>query len=85
MQIISNVADNVKWTPTKKKIYSKIEKKTVDMKFHRLNVIHMCNFGMESVDVADQLRMEYRPDRWMRNRKWWWYIFLWGIGGAATN
>ena len=40
VQIISTVDDNVKWNPTKKKVYSKIEKKTVDMTFHRLNDIH---------------------------------------------
>ena len=39
--IISTVAENFKWNPIKKKVYSKIEKKTVEMKFHRLNVIHM--------------------------------------------
>ena len=46
VNMISTVADNVKWTPTKNKFYSKTDKKTVDMKFHRLNVIHMYNFGM---------------------------------------
>ena len=46
VHIISTVAGNVKWTPTKNKFYSKIDKKTVDMKFYRLNVIHMYNFGM---------------------------------------
>ena len=40
VQIISTVADNSKCNPIKKKVYSKIEKKTVDIKFHRLNVIH---------------------------------------------
>ena len=40
VHIILTVADNVKWNPIKKKVYSKIEKKTVDIKFHRLNVIH---------------------------------------------
>ena len=38
--IISTVSDNVNWTPTNNKVYSKIEKKTVDMTFHRLNDIH---------------------------------------------
>ena len=55
------------------------------MTFNCLNIIHMYNFGMRSVDVADQLRMQYRPDRWMRNRKWRWSIFLWGLGGYAKN
>ena len=44
---------------TQKQFYSKIEKNTVDMTFNRLNVIHMYNFGMGSVNVADQICMQY--------------------------
>ena len=44
VHIISIVAEIVKCTPTKKKFYSKIEKKTVEMTFHCLNVIHVYNF-----------------------------------------
>ena len=40
VHIISTVSDNVKWTHTKKKFYSKIDKKTVDMVFNCLNDIH---------------------------------------------
>ena len=58
VHIISTVVENFKWTPIKKKLYSKIEKKTVDITFHSLNVIHIYNFGMESVNVVDQLRMK---------------------------
>ena len=76
VHIISSVAENVKWTPIKKKIYSKIEKKTVDMTFHCLNVIHMYNLGMGSVEVVDKLHMQYIPDHFMSNRKWWWSIFI---------
>ena len=55
------------------------------MTFHRLNVIRMYNFGMGSVDVADQLHMQYIPDHWMLNRKWLWPIYIWWIGGDATK
>ena len=69
VKIISTVAGNFKWTPIKKKFYSKIENNTVDMTFHHLNLIYMYNFGMVSIDIADKLRMKYRPDHWMCNRK----------------
>ena len=85
VHIISNMDENFKWTPIKHKVYSKTEKNTVHIKFHCLNVIHMYNLWMGSVDVTDQLHMQYRPYRWMRNRKWWWYIFILGLGGAVTN
>ena len=71
VHILSTMAGNVMWNPINKKVYSIIEKNTVDMTFHRLNIIYMYNFGMGSVDVADQPRMQYRPYHWMSNRKWW--------------
>ena len=41
---------------------------------------------MNSVDLADQLCGVYRPDGlWMRQRKWWWSIFLWGMGQSIVN
>ena len=40
---------------------------------------------MGSVDLADQKRNCYRFNHWLRNRKWWWSIFLWAIGVASTN
>ena len=55
------------------------------MAFNRLNVIYMYNFGMGSADVADQLCIKYIPDHWMCSMEWWWYIFIWGFGGDATD
>jgi hypothetical protein len=40
---------------------------------------------MNTMDLADQVRGSYRPDRWMRQRKWWWAFFIWGIGVAGVN
>ena len=85
VHIVSTVAENFMWTLTKKKLYNKIEKNTVDMTFHSLNVIHMYNIWMGSVDDEYIMSLQYRPGNSMSYRNWWWSIFLWGLGGAVTN
>ena len=53
---------------------------------YRLNCINNYNHGMHGVDVADQLRNEYRPDGlWWRNKKWWWSVWIWLFGVVCTN
>jgi len=40
---------------------------------------------MNQTDVADQLRMYYRPDGlWFRMRKWW-SIFVWALDVVTVN
>ena len=34
--------------------------------------------NMNNVNIVDQLRGDYRPDRWMRKQKWWWLMFFRG-------
>ena len=40
---------------------------------------------MGHVDVSDQLQNYYRIDHWLQNQKWWWEIYLWGMGVMIIN
>ena len=40
---------------------------------------------MGGVDIADQLRGNYRIYKGVWNIKWWWYILFWSIGVMITN
>ena len=83
VHILSTVAECVKWIVKEREVWSdRIQKKAM-MKYLRLNVIEEYNNHMNSTDIADQLRGNYRPDRWMWQRKWWWAFFIWAIGVAV--
>jgi hypothetical protein len=53
--------------------------------FMRLNLNNAYNLDMGHVDVADQLRGNYRMDLWQRQYKWWWSVWLWGFGVLMVN
>jgi len=54
-----------------------------EMGYLRLNVIDDNNSNM---NAADQLWCGmYCPDHWMRHKKWWWSIFMWGLGVVQVN
>ncbi len=82
---MSTVSENVQWVVKKRKVWSAAAGANKMMRFIRLNVIDDYNQFMNSTDIADQLRNTYRPDHWMRNRKWWWSFFLWALGVARVN
>jgi hypothetical protein len=85
VHILSSAADCVEWIVKEREVWSELIKKKAMMKYLRLNVIEEYNNHMNSTDIADQLRGNYRPDRWMRQRKWWWAFFIWAIGVAGVN
>jgi hypothetical protein len=56
------------------------------MAFLRPEVLtDLYNNGMNNMDIADQLRGTYRFDCWMRKRKWWWSIWMWGVQVLLVN
>ena len=73
------------WVLKKRKVWLAVHREIREIGFLRLNFIDNYNNNMNSTDIADQLRGSYRPDRWMRQRKWWWAFFIWGVGVAAVN
>ena len=82
---LSSVIPEVKWSTVHKKVYSKVLDKKISLKFLRPNFVDDYNQDMNSVDRADQLRTNYNVGKGLRQRKWWWSIFLWGIDVAIVN
>ena len=83
--MMSTICETIDWDEMQREVYDIAKKKKVTMKFLRLNLINTYNNNMGSVDLADQKRNNYRFNHWLRNRKWWWAIFLWALGVASTN
>ena len=79
------VCDTIKWVEKKKKVYNVDTGEIEDLDFLRLNQIDDYNNSMGGVDIADQLRGTYCPNHWLRNRKWWWAIWNWGLGVQLVN
>lgn len=68
-----------------REIYSKNLEKKVEKYFVRPNFVNAYNYDMNSVDQADQLRTNYQVGMGLRQRKWWWSIFLWAFDVAIVN
>ena len=82
---LSMITEKVEWIKKEKDVYNIETQQTEKMEFLRLNQIDTYNYGMGGVDIADQLRVFYRLDHWMRNKKWWWSILFWSLGVTLTN
>jgi hypothetical protein len=85
VHILLTAAECVEWIVKERKVWSESAKSKAMMKYLWLNVIDDYNNRMNATDIADQLRGNYRPNHWMRNRKLWWAFFIWAIGVAGVN
>ena len=85
VHFLSMACTGLKWIEKRKKVFDKETGANVSMAFLRPEVTDMYNNGMNNVDIADQLRGTYRLDRWMRKRKWWWSIWMWGLQVLLVN
>jgi hypothetical protein len=85
VHFLTTCAGDITWVQKERPVYN-VETGAVEkMKYLRLNINDDYNHNMNSVDVADQLREVYKPNRWLRFRKWWWSIFLWALGVYVVN
>ena len=55
------------------------------MKFLRINVNDVYNYGMGCANIADQIRGSYRFDHCLQNYKWWHAIFWCGFQVLMVN
>ena len=85
VHFITMCNEKIEWIKKKRKVYDKVTKKVKTVDYLRLNVNDDYNNGMGDVDVADQLRNQYRVDMWLRNYKWWHALFWWGVQVLLTN
>jgi hypothetical protein len=85
VHFLSMICDSIRWIVKEKSVFNVETGKMETMRFLRLNYINDYNYGMGHVDVSDQLRNNYRFDHWLRNTKWWWSIFYWGLGVILVN
>ena len=85
VHFLSMSCGSIKWIVKTRDIYCVDTQKFETIQFLRLNVNNDYNAGMGHVDVSNQLRKYYQMDRWLRSQKWWWEIYLWGMGVVIVN
>jgi hypothetical protein len=85
VHFLSTACTNLCWKEKEKRVYDKDAGVNVVMKFLRTEMQDSYNHIMNHVDRADQMRGNYRIDRWTRNRKWWWAIWMWGFETLLVN
>jgi Transposase IS4 len=66
VHFLSMASESIKWILKERAVYDPKREKNVPLKFLRLNINNDYNLDMGHVDLADQLRGNYRMDHWQR-------------------
>ena len=82
---LSSSCESITWVKKTKKVWVHENDSIMNLEFLRLSSANNYNNGMGDVDIADQKRGSYRPDRFMRKMKWWWSMWIWGLGVLLVN
>ena len=69
-------SEELKWVVCEKDLYNVDTGAKEPLQCLRMCYINYYNHQMGDVDVANQLRNNYRFDHWLRKRKWWWSIIF---------
>jgi len=83
--MISHSCKSIGWVPVMKKVWSSTLHQTVDFSFLRWNLSDDYNYEMNDNDIADQLGLVYRTQRFQRNQNWWRALFIWGYEVSMVN
>jgi len=84
--MLGRVWDSIEMLTKEREVWSKEEKKMITIRYKRSRVQDEYNLFMNGVDIADQLRELYNPDKTqMRNKKWTWPVFIWALGTTLVN
>ncbi len=85
VHFLSMACTGLKWIEKRKKVFKRESSTNVSMAFLQPEVTDLYNNGMNNVDIADQLQGTYRFDHWIKKRKWWWSIWMWGVQVLLVN
>ena len=83
--MLSHYIPEVTWVVKTKPMWSRALKREIDYKFLRWSLSHNYNYEMNDNDIADQLRLVYRMQRFQRNQKWLWSLWLWSFEVSIVN
>ena len=84
MNLLTNSISLMQWIRVKK-IFMIPGKKIVAHQFLRTNLQNDYNHNINDVDMADHLRNHYQFDYWLSNRRWWWALWMRGMGVMSVN
>ncbi len=85
VHFLSMSCESIEWVKKERRVWDMERMEMCTMNFLRLNINDEYNTGMNDVDIADQKRNQYRFDIWLRNFKWWWSMWMWGVGLLKVN